>query len=81
MGRSYTSPAVLTLVLYFVLWIPGLIANLVYYNQAKSDMALTGHEPEGYGCLKSLLIVFIVVPGSLFVLGIVAFGLIGAAGS
>jgi len=44
-------------------------------------MALTGHEPEGYGCLKSLLIVFIVVPGSLFVLGIVAFGLIGAAGS
>ncbi len=28
--RSYTTPAVITLVLYFVLWLPGLIANIVY---------------------------------------------------
>lgn len=76
-GRSYTNSAVLTLVLYFVLWIPGLIANLVYYNQAKSDMALTGHQPEGMGCLQAMLIVFIALPVGLLVLAMIAFAAAG----
>lgn len=60
--RSYTTPAVITLVLYFVLWIPGLIANLVYWNSARQAEMLTGQAPEGKGCLTALLWVFIIIP-------------------
>jgi hypothetical protein len=60
--RDYTTPAVLTLVLYFVMWLPGLIANIIYYMQASADEKLTGHPPQGKGCLLALLIVWIGGP-------------------
>ncbi len=60
--RSYTTPAILTLVLYFLLWIPGLIANIVYLNAANNDRRVSGIDPQGRGCLQALLIVFIAVP-------------------
>jgi hypothetical protein len=47
--KSFTTPAIITLVLYFVFWIPGLIANVVYYNEANSIQKRTGREPEGKG--------------------------------
>ena len=56
--KSFTTPAIITLVLYFVFWIRGLIANIVYYNEANSIQKRTGREPEGKGCLLALLIVF-----------------------
>lgn len=55
-ARDYTTPAVIALVLYFVFWIPGFIANLVYWSHASRDQALTGHPPQGKGCLLALLI-------------------------
>lgn len=67
--RSYTTPAVITLVLYFVLWIPGLIANIVYLMAANDDRRTSGMEPQGRGCLVALLAVFILVP----ILGCVGF--------
>ena len=60
--RSYTTPAVITLVLYFVLWLPGLIANIVYLSAANSDKNVSGIAPQGRGCLVALLIVFIGLP-------------------
>ncbi len=76
-SKSFTTPAIITLVLYFVLWIPGLIANVVYLLEASNVQRVTGRAPEGKGCLVALLVVFIVLP----VLGFcVFFGGLGLAG-
>jgi hypothetical protein len=76
--KSFTTPAVITMVLYIVLWLPGLIANILYLNEAKGVQRRTGREPEGMGCLWALLIVFTILP----ILGVCAFiGLAAAGGS
>lgn len=75
--RSFTTPAVITLVLYLVLWLPGLIANIVYLNEANNVERMAGRAPEGKGCLIAMLIVFVGLP----VIGICLFlglGIIGA---
>jgi hypothetical protein len=64
-GRTYTSPAIFTLVLYWIFWIPGLIANIAYLQAAGRDQALTGKEPEGKGCLIWLLWIFGILPPAL----------------
>jgi hypothetical protein len=60
--RSYVTPAVITLVLYFVFWLPGLIANLVYYFAARSDEQASGVQPQGSGCLTALFVFFVGLP-------------------
>lgn len=75
--RSYTTPAIITLVLYFVFWLPGLIANIVYWNDARKTEQLIGRAPEGKGCLTALLVVFIILPVALFFL-LMVFGGLGA---
>lgn len=60
--RSYTTPAVIVMILYLVLWIPGLIANLVYLHNANEDRDQTGIEPQGRGCLLALIFVFGLLP-------------------
>ncbi|HEY7116156.1 MAG TPA: hypothetical protein VH475_06205 [Tepidisphaeraceae bacterium] len=77
-GRSFVTPAIITLVLYFVLWLPGLIANVVYWREASNVQRLTGHSPEGKGCLVALLWTFIILP----IAGVVIFGIaVAVAGS
>ncbi|MDI3340700.1 MAG: hypothetical protein QJR03_09225 [Sphaerobacter sp.] len=56
--RTYTTPAVITLRLYWVFWLPGFIANLVYWQQAARDEQLIGRAPDGKGCLLWRFIVF-----------------------
>lgn len=83
-SRDYTTPAILTLVLYFVFWIPGLIANIVYFMQASQDEKITGHSPQGKGCLLAMLIVWVGVPIigiGLFCAFFVVAGAIGSASS
>ena len=77
-ARSYTTPAIITLVLYFIFWLPGAIANLVYLSQARNDRRLTGHQADGHGCLVALAIVFVALPIVGFCLAAFAFGLVGA---
>jgi hypothetical protein len=67
--RDYTTPAVVTLILYFVCWLPGIVANIIYYLQAQKDEALIGRAPQGKGCLIWLLIVI----NGAFVLGILLY--------
>ena len=55
--RDYTTPAVVTLILYFICWLPGVIANIIYFFQARQDEATVGREPQGKGCLLWLFIV------------------------
>ncbi len=57
-SKSFTTPAIFTLILYFFGWVPGLIANIVYFNEANAIQKRTGKEPEGKGCLLALLILF-----------------------
>lgn len=77
MTRSYVTPAVITMVLYLVLWLPGLIANIVYWQSASRDQRLSGHAPEGKGCLLALFIVFGALPLVLACVGAAIFGLFG----
>jgi uncharacterized protein involved in cysteine biosynthesis len=76
-GRSFTSPAIITLILYFVLWIPGLIANIVFWREAKRVEKLIGRSPEGLGCLTWMLVVFIGIPVVVVILLMVTGGLAG----
>src|SRR4051812_15163061 len=43
--KSFTTPAIITLILYLVLWIPGLIANLIDLNEANNIQSITGKAP------------------------------------
>lgn len=77
--RSYTTPAVITLALYFLFWIPGLVTNVIYLIAANDDRRKSGLEPQGRGCLIALLAVFVALP--IFgCVGLFGFGLIGGIG-
>ncbi len=58
LGRSYTTPAVISMLLYLVFWFPGLIANGFYLLEAIRVERLTGQSPDGIGCLWAVLIAF-----------------------
>jgi hypothetical protein len=61
-GESYVRYAVLSLVLYFALWVPGFLVNTVYLARALGEERETGRAPEGKGCLIALIIAGMVVP-------------------
>jgi hypothetical protein len=72
--QSFTTPAVICMVLYCTLWLPGLIANIVYLVEARKARTLTEATPQGYGCLWALLLVAGILPLAIaIVLPIVAF--------
>ncbi len=52
---SYRAKAWIALGLYFLLWLPGLVANLVWWREAVVTERYTGVKPEGTGCLLWLL--------------------------
>ncbi|HEX3722809.1 MAG TPA: hypothetical protein VHV31_08460 [Nitrolancea sp.] len=60
--RSYVKAAVVTLVLYFCLWLPGLIANIIYWRDVSLEEREARQRPEGKGCLLALFIVCTVIP-------------------
>jgi hypothetical protein len=77
MTRSYLTPAIITMVLYLVLWLPGLIANIIYWQSASRDQRLSGHSPEGKGCLLALFVVFGALPLLLACVGFLLFAVFG----
>lgn len=78
-NRSFTTPAVITLVLYFVLWIPGLIANIFYLIEANKVERLTGETPEGKGCLLAMLVFGALCILIICVVWLVIIGAIGSS--
>ena len=66
---SVTWKAFAALVLYWVFWIPGFAANILFLQEAKSMQRRTGRAPEGMGCLAALLWMNI----TLVIIGMVAF--------
>lgn len=74
--RSYLTPAIITLILYIIFWLPGLIVNIVYLASANETKRLSGgRKPEGYGCLVSMLVFFIAVPAVFFVFYVMIFAI------
>ena len=61
-GENYTRYAVLALVLYFALWVPGFLTNTVYLARAIGEQRETGTSPKGMGCLIALIIAGLGVP-------------------
>jgi hypothetical protein len=79
-GRNYMFHAFVALVAYTFMWIPGLVLNIVFLNQAGKDQNETGKAPEGKGCLLWLLWVFGIIPFVTIVL-LVAIATLFASGS
>lgn len=52
--KSYTSAVVIVIALYCVLFIPGLIANLLYYNEGRRMERVAGVSLPGVGALALL---------------------------
>jgi hypothetical protein len=71
--ESFTTRAVITAVLYWFFWLPGFIANLVWYFEARGIERDTGQAPSGKGCLLAMLFLFCLLP-----LGSVALWILGA---
>lgn len=66
--RSFTTPAIFTLILYLVFWLPGFIANVVYWREANNLQRITGRAPEGKGCLVAMLWLLAAPPLILFLI-------------
>jgi hypothetical protein len=59
--RSFRWQAVFALLLYFPFFLPGLIANIIWWNQARSLQAATGIAPRGKGCLTVMLVCAVIM--------------------
>ena len=57
---SYTNKAIVALVLTWLLWIPGVIANVMFLNEAKADEKKYGQSLPGVGCLTALIWIQII---------------------
>ena len=77
--KSYTGPSILVLVLYLFLWLPGFIANILYYSDAKRMERVAGHSLPGSGCLTVMLWLNVIsfVLGILGSCAVIALGLMG----
>jgi Zn-finger in Ran binding protein and others len=62
---DFTAKAVITAVLYAVLWLPGVIANTLWWLEAKKVKERIGSSPSGYGCLLWMFILFVGLPLAL----------------
>jgi hypothetical protein len=60
--KSYVGSAVVTFVAYMFFWLPGLIFNIMYLQDARRMERVAGHSLSGVGCLWLLLILNVVVP-------------------
>ncbi len=67
-NKSYVGAAIITFVAYCFFWLPGIIFNVMYINDARRSQQVAGHNLPGVGCLYLLLIVnlaWIVIACSL----------------
>jgi len=55
--RSYVGSAVALVFLYWLCYIPGLIANIAWLREAKRTESMIGRPPSGMGCLTAMLVI------------------------
>ena len=56
-NKSYVTAAIITFVAYIFFWLPGVIFNVMYINDARRSQQAAGHSLPGVGCLYFLLVV------------------------
>src|SRR3990170_1531829 len=71
LSKSYVGAAFLTWFLYWLLYIPGLIMNIVYLQEANRLRQATGVTPSGKGCLDALLVIYVWVPLAVGILALI----------
>ena len=71
LSKSYVGVAFLTWFLYWLLYIPGLIMNIVYLQEANRLKQATGVTPSGKGCLDALLVIYVWVPLAVGILALI----------
>jgi len=79
---NYFGWSVLTMILYFVFWLPGLIVNLLALVSASGERSRTGQAPDNTGCLWMLLVFFgagPIVVAALMFLGVISMFAAGSA--
>jgi hypothetical protein len=59
--RSFYWQVIVTLILYFPFFLPGLVANIYWWNQARNLEAATGIAPRGKGCLTIMLVCAVIM--------------------
>lgn len=75
--KSYVGAAIVTFVAYLFFWIPGIIFNIMYINDAKRMQKIAGRSLPGTGCLWILLFINLIIPALLCM---AATGLISLSG-
>jgi len=51
-SKSYVTPAIIIFFLYGLLWLPGLVANWMYLQDARRMQRIAGESLPGAGCLS-----------------------------
>lgn len=74
--KSYVSSAVIIFVLYLFFWLPGLIFNVMYINDANKTKRMSGQTPSGVGCLY-ILLVLNILPLIICFMAVAGVGLFG----
>jgi serine/threonine-protein kinase len=69
---SFSMAALVTLLGYFALWVPGAILNLHFLGRARRARRESGRDPEGADALRLLFWAFFVVPLLFAAVGIFA---------
>lgn len=67
-SQRFTGKAAMALLLYFLFYVPGLIANIMFISQANRVRKETGQTPSGIGCLWATLIVSIISLATVLVI-------------
>ncbi len=61
-NRSLVGSAFFTWILYWLFWVPGVIANVMYLGEAGRIKKLSGQSPSGTGCLWFLAVTHLLLP-------------------
>ena len=71
--KNYTNSAVIVLILYFVLWFPGVIVNAMYLAEASRNEKLAGRKLPGVEALRVEQFIFtwgVLILGIIFAIGV-----------
>jgi hypothetical protein len=82
--RSFVMPALVTLIGYFLFWVPGAILNWHFLEEARKVERARGRAPAGADALRILVWVFVYIPlgglAAALLLGVAATVLAALAG-
>lgn len=66
---DYVPIAIVTFFLFFLLWVPGAIATLVFYFRGREIRNRTGYFPPGFGLISFFFWALVVFPLGLLAMG------------